>query len=88
MRLFNFLIPFTIGVVLTVFIYQAFTIYQLRATAAENRQIILNDRAVIGDIVGFLKAKYPELQKQADDTDKAAAQAAAPAKATASSTKK
>jgi len=87
MKIFNFLIPFTIGVVLTVFIYQAFTIYQLRATAAENRQIILNDRAAIGDIVGFLKSKYPELQKQADE---AKAQATTPVKSasTATSTKK
>lgn len=88
MKIFNFLIPFVIGVVLTVFIYQAFTIYQLRTTAAENRQIILNDRAVVAEIVAFLKAKYPELQQQEANANTASAQKATPTKTTASSTKK
>ncbi len=60
-RSFIFLL---LGVFLTIFIYQAVTIYQLRAIAAENRQIILNDRAILGNVIDFLQSKYPELKNQ------------------------
>lgn len=44
---------FFLGVVMTVFVYQAITIYQLRS-------IVANDHAVLSQVVAFLQQSKEE----------------------------
>ncbi len=55
MKIYTFLLPFTLGVFLAVFIYQAFTIYQLRS-------VVASDHAAVNQIVGFLNTQIQAAQ--------------------------
>ncbi len=50
MKIYSILVPFTLGVFLTVFVYQAYTIYQLRSVVASNQ-------ATLSQVVGFLNTQ-------------------------------
>jgi hypothetical protein len=56
MKIYSFLIPFVLGAFLTVFVYQAVTIYQLRSTVAE-------DHATIASVVSFLNTQIQAAQQ-------------------------
>lgn len=57
MKIYAFLIPFVLGAFLTVFVYQAFTIYQLRSVVAE-------DHVNITQVVNFLNTQIQAAQGQ------------------------
>ena len=67
--LFLILPAFIIGIVLTVFTYQAVTVYQLRTQAA-------NDHAVLTQVVDFLNNQLQAAQKASTQTQVQAAQKA------------
>ncbi|MES2409375.1 MAG: hypothetical protein V4509_03685 [Patescibacteria group bacterium] len=68
MKLYSIITAFIIGVLLTVFCYQAYTIYQLRSVVAD-------DHATTQSVVNFLNSqiqasqtasgKSPQAQQQA-----------------------
>ncbi len=61
MKLYAFLIPFVLGAFLTVFVYQAFTIYQLRS-------IVADDHANLTQVVNFLNTQIQAAQGQQGTT--------------------
>lgn len=55
MKLYSIITSFIIGVILTVFCYQAYTIYQLRAVVAD-------DHTTIQSVVNFLNTQIQASQ--------------------------
>jgi len=66
------LAAFLLGVILTVFSYQAFTIYQLRA-------LVANDHATLTQVVDFLNQNIQQAQKGTTAQTQTQAQQAATA---------
>ena len=56
MRIYTLIFAFVIGIILTVFTYQAFTIYQLRSVVAA-------DHADLGNVVNFLNQQIQAAQQ-------------------------
>jgi hypothetical protein len=57
MKIYVLLIPFVVGVFLTVFVYQAVTIFQLRKTVSE-------DHANLTQVINFLNNQIQAAQAQ------------------------
>ncbi|NDA64026.1 MAG: hypothetical protein EBX50_18665 [Chitinophagia bacterium] len=57
MKIYALLFPFALGVFITVFVYQAITIYQLRSTVAE-------DHTTLTNVVTFLNNQIQAAQGQ------------------------
>lgn len=55
MKIYTFLIPFVLGVFLTIFVYQAMTIYELRSAVSA-------DHTTITQIVNFLNTQTKPAQ--------------------------
>ena len=54
--IYTFLIPFFIGIILTVFCYQAYTIYELRAEVA-------TDHSTLSSVVNYLNSAIQQNQQ-------------------------
>ena len=67
MKIYPLIVPFVLGVIFTVFCYQAFTIYELRSTVA-------TDHATITSVVSFLNSQLQASQTQQSQTQQATQQ--------------
>ncbi len=63
MKIYTLLTPFVIGVFLTVFVYQAFTIYQLRS-------VVVEDHTNLTQVVNFLNSQIQASQAQQGASNK------------------
>lgn len=74
-------LAFVVGVIITVFSYQAVTIYQLRAQ-------IVNDHITLAQVVDFINQGIQAQQNQAQQSQQKTSQASTPAQTGSTSTKK
>jgi Tfp pilus assembly protein PilE len=83
MKLYSIIIAFIIGVILTIFSYQAYTIYELRAVVAD-------DHNTIQSVVNFLNTQIQASQNANKSTQTQQIQQQAPSQVqqTAPATKK